>query len=234
VYVIGVSSILFLFLIGRGPEGPHDFREALTEDFCSGCHDFHSAEGPTLLFTASKEGIQTRSPDEIPDSISLFCLACHSDGGSMKDLFEWQDLLGISLLDDHPIGVLYERETRGRSGYAISRGLPRDIPLREGKISCISCHEPHSRREGSMLRTSEEILCRSCHLINLSAFHSTLQCSSCHRMHTGWSEVLLISNTSFLCSSCHSFLSESHSGEGFSCETCHNPHSLQSRSRGMR
>ncbi len=37
------------------------------------------------------------------------------------------------------------------------------LPLQNGKITCVTCHDPHSNRYGSLLRMEAKELCRACH-----------------------------------------------------------------------
>lgn len=40
---------------------------------------------------------------------------------------------------------------------------PAGLPLHDGKITCATCHDPHSNQYGSLLRMPREKLCRACH-----------------------------------------------------------------------
>lgn len=55
------------------------------------------------------------------------------------------------------------RQGEHRVGVApVKKGI--DLPLTGGKVSCISCHEPHGLSGlPSLLRTSPETLCQHCH-----------------------------------------------------------------------
>ena len=39
-----------------------------------------------------------------------------------------------------------------------------DLPLTNGKMTCITCHDPHKNPYGKLLRVSPQELCRRCHL----------------------------------------------------------------------
>jgi predicted CXXCH cytochrome family protein len=52
---------------------------------------------------------------------------------------------------EHRVGVKPRKENVG-------------LPLLEGKVACISCHEPHGLSgQPSLLRTGPEALCQHCH-----------------------------------------------------------------------
>jgi predicted CXXCH cytochrome family protein len=38
------------------------------------------------------------------------------------------------------------------------------LPLADNRLTCITCHDPHSNRFGRMLRVPAKDLCQSCHL----------------------------------------------------------------------
>ena len=38
-----------------------------------------------------------------------------------------------------------------------------DLPLMEGKMTCVTCHDPHSATYPQMLRTAPKNLCFRCH-----------------------------------------------------------------------
>jgi predicted CXXCH cytochrome family protein len=38
-----------------------------------------------------------------------------------------------------------------------------DLPLAEGKMTCVTCHDPHSATFPNMLRTAPKELCFRCH-----------------------------------------------------------------------
>ncbi len=40
-----------------------------------------------------------------------------------------------------------------------------NLPLSAGKITCITCHDPHSNKYGKLLRVPQNQLCSRCHRI---------------------------------------------------------------------
>ncbi len=56
---------------------------------------------------------------------------------------------------EHRVGMLMDQGDR----------MNTTLPLPEGKVSCISCHEPHGLSGNEkLLRQTPEMLCASCHM----------------------------------------------------------------------
>ena len=71
-----------------------------------------------------------------PDEL---CASCHPDRKAPGE---------------HRVGMLMDRARMNTT-----------LPLVDGKVSCISCHEPHGLSGlGKLLRQAPERLCASCHL----------------------------------------------------------------------
>ncbi|MFH1574272.1 MAG: GSU2203 family decaheme c-type cytochrome [Acidobacteriota bacterium] len=87
--------------------------------------------------------------------------------------------------------------------------LPSRHPVREGKMSCSSCHNVHGS-EVAGLRTDERKndLCLNCHASKQGPFvfdHAPVSedCGSCHVPHGSVNNNLLKQNEPFLCLQCH-------------------------------
>jgi len=85
-------------------------------------------------------------------------------------------------------------------------------PLKEGKMTCDSCHEPHGTQNGAdgMLKTEERLndLCLKCHTRYQGPFvfeHAPVSesCLECHEPHGTVANNLLKQNEPFLCLQCH-------------------------------
>lgn len=78
---------------------------------------------------------EDRAPKELRQTLSRLCLDCHGDRGAPGD---------------HRVGVAPARDVKG-------------LPLASGKMTCITCHDPHSNANAAMLRMPAAGLCLVCH-----------------------------------------------------------------------
>jgi predicted CXXCH cytochrome family protein len=87
--------------------------------------------------------------------------------------------------------------------------MPYHHPLREGKMSCVDCHDPHGGAAGNNLRTANKSqLCLSCHAQYRGPFayqHPpvTEDCMNCHTAHGSPNTSLLNVSEPALCLQCH-------------------------------
>jgi predicted CXXCH cytochrome family protein len=106
--------------------------------------------------------------------------------------------------------------------------MPYHHPLREGKMSCVDCHDPHGGPAGNNLRTANaNELCLSCHAQYRGPFayqHPpvTENCMNCHTAHGSPNTNLLTISEPALCLQCHS---GHHNGASLPladrCTNCH-------------
>lgn len=109
------------------------------------------------------------------------------------------------------------------------------MPLREGWMSCTSCHNPHgSPTEHMLVRSSTTETCYTCHADKRGPFlweHAPVNedCGNCHDPHGTPRQAMLKISQPRLCQTCH--LATLHPGEarlpgnkfviGSSCLNCH-------------
>jgi predicted CXXCH cytochrome family protein len=106
--------------------------------------------------------------------------------------------------------------------------LPYHHPLREGKMSCVDCHDPHGGAGGNNLRMANtNQLCLSCHAQYRGPFayqHPpvTENCMICHTAHGSPNTNLLTVSEPALCLQCHA---GHHNGASLPisdrCTNCH-------------
>lgn len=87
--------------------------------------------------------------------------------------------------------------------------LPSHHPIREGKMVCSNCHDPHGQFEGNLKAEKVNYVCYKCHADKAGPFayeHPpvTQDCSICHEPHGTVANNLLRQPPNFLCLRCHS------------------------------
>lgn len=84
------------------------------------------------------------------------------------------------------------------------------MPLLEGKMTCIDCHNPHGSNTHAMLKTpTVNENCYQCHAEKRGPFifeHAPVRedCLTCHAPHGSNHEDLLVTARPVLCQQCHS------------------------------
>jgi len=95
--------------------GPHD---SLT---CTGCHGIHTAKDGKLIFAVKGNTAEKGS------GVSSLCLGCHSAKG------EGMGIRPVESTHSHPWSVVPNPK----------RAHVPDEVLRDGKLECVGCHDPH-------------------------------------------------------------------------------------------
>lgn len=169
--------------------GKHDFSERTgrPEDACAACHTPHvqavrrgdqdAGEGDAILEIyriAGQRDVST--PDRfVPGPTSLICMSCHNGtvaastiGASGRVLADERvgfELPETAALHDHPIGVPYPSN---RKGYRPPGGVEsRGVALPNGRVECISCHDPHDAKgvdKMLVMSNRRSDLCLACHI----------------------------------------------------------------------
>ena len=96
---------------------------------------------------------------------------------------------------------------------------PGHMPLREGKLECTSCHNPHGTTNDKMLlQTSVNQNCYTCHAEKRGRFlweHAPVRenCLNCHDPHGSINDKMLKVKAPLLCQQCHQ--TSSHPGPAY-------------------
>jgi DmsE family decaheme c-type cytochrome len=86
--------------------------------------------------------------------------------------------------------------------------MPSHHPIKEGKIQCNDCHDPHGQTEDNLKEPTVNMVCYKCHAEKQGPFtyeHPpvTENCAICHDPHGTVTNNLLRQPTTFLCLRCH-------------------------------
>jgi DmsE family decaheme c-type cytochrome len=156
-------------------------REA--SDTCLTCHD---------------RGNHANWKGGMHDSRNLTCITCHSIHNPKSDKAQ---LKTASVIETCATCHKTEVAKLQRSGH---------MPVREGKMTCVSCHNPHGTTNVRMLRVGNWIneTCVSCHAEKRGPFlwdHAPVReaCNTCHDPHGSNNQRMLVAKLPMLCQRCH-------------------------------
>jgi len=148
--------------------------------------------------TCHSRGEQTQWKGSMHDTRNLSCITCHS-------IHSWKSprslLKAIDILDTCVTCHTTEVAKEQRLGH---------MPVREGKMTCASCHNPHGTTTVRMLRSGNWIneTCTTCHAEKRGPYlwdHAPVRqaCSTCHDPHGSTNDRMLVAKLPMLCQRCH-------------------------------
>jgi DmsE family decaheme c-type cytochrome len=187
---------------------------------CESCHGPGSehAKNPTgagliIAFTRdAKTPIDTQTGT---------CLDCHAGGARQHWIGSVHASRGLSCTDCHnPMARLSPEGVLAKSSInAVCSTCHQDIrakfnrrshmPLPEGQISCVDCHNPHGTLTEPLLKTDTvNETCYTCHAEKRGPFlfeHAPVRenCLNCHDPHGSNNQTLLVLPLPMLCQQCH-------------------------------
>lgn len=156
-----------------------------------------------------------------PNEKSGICLTCHERGARLSWEGSVHDSRGLSCPDCHSmhsakseknqLKTVVETDTCfGCHKQKQSQFLRASHhPLREGKVTCSDCHNPHGVQTGKLLeQSSVNEQCYKCHAEKRGPYlwdHIPVRedCTNCHDPHGSNHPKLLVAKVPFLCQRCH-------------------------------
>lgn len=236
IVVAAILSRAALAAVGTDCSSCHD---EIAASFAATAHGraFHFKGGGTWSCVschgAGEEHAEAGDPSKIlslakaeASAVNESCLSCHREGAEQA---QWKggvhETAGVSCADCHSVhsrkaGTL-EARPAGVTSPSTELCLKCHVsqrkslnqrsthPVREGKMQCASCHNPHGAVSEKLLRAdSANDLCYSCHQEKRSPTlwdHSPVRedCLTCHTPHGSNQDRLLVSRVNQLCQSCH-------------------------------
>jgi DmsE family decaheme c-type cytochrome len=184
---------------------------------CETCH----GPGQAHVDAGDKTGIK-RFAAMSPRDVNATCLTCHTKGAHT----EWQgsahDARNLSCISCHSVhSALSEKAqlktvTAGQTcegchkTEAMKVKRSGHMPVREGKMDCVTCHNPHGSSNVRLLKVGNSLneTCASCHTEKRGPFlweHSAGRenCASCHDPHGSNNDRMLVAKEPMLCQRCH-------------------------------
>jgi DmsE family decaheme c-type cytochrome len=187
---------------------------------CETCHGAGSAHAANPADAGTI--IRFTSGSKTPVSVQTgTCLKCHAAGAREHWLGSVHEARGLSCSDCHnpmsrtsPEGLLSKRsinEVCSTCHQDVRAKFNRrsHMPLPEGQMSCVDCHNPHGSLTRPLLKTDTvNTTCYSCHAEKRGPFlfeHAPVRgsCLNCHDPHGSNQQTLLAMPMPMLCQQCH-------------------------------
>jgi DmsE family decaheme c-type cytochrome len=157
-----------------------------------------------------------------PKDVNERCLTCHDKARQAKWHGGMHERRGLSCVSCHSIHSFKSERAQLKSARESDTcfGCHTNVraqslrasrhPVREGKMGCASCHDPHDATTPKMIRAQTvNELCYTCHTEKRGPFlweHAPVRenCMNCHQPHGSNHDKLMVASLPFLCQRCHS------------------------------
>jgi len=213
---------------------------------CEQCHGSGSLHVAAGGYTKESKDKIVSFKDRKPEEANGACLSCHSKSDHVRNWFAGahaaQDLKCTTCHTIHAAEAADGEQRALESRHTLNdkclqchhkqeaqANLPYHHPIREGKMTCLDCHDPHGGSAGNNLKTANgNQLCFQCHAEFQGPFSYqhppvTEDCMKCHSPHGSPNQSLLVVSQPALCLQCHS---AHHNGASLPlvgrCTDCHN------------
>ena len=219
------NTVMEIFQTPHGQKG--DPRTPAAAHECETCHGSGSTHinGPErtnigVVFTKN-------SPTPIAEQNKM-CLACHEGGKRINWPGSKHQSADVACASCHTIHVkkdpVLAKVTQSEKCFTCHAQQRAESfeyshhPIREGKVACSDCHNPHGSMGPKLLKEANvNQTCYTCHADKRGPFlfeHQPVRdnCTNCHTPHGSTEARLMKERMNFMCSSCHSAISANSGG----------------------
>ncbi|GMV31159.1 MAG: hypothetical protein AMXMBFR59_32840 [Rhodanobacteraceae bacterium] len=190
---------------------------------CETCHGAGSAHAQDPTGKGLIIGYTRASATPVGEQTAV-CLGCHEGGARDHWAGSVHQRNDLSCSDCHnPMaqfsgdGLLAKRSINDTCAQChddvrMQFGRRSHMPLDEGQMSCVDCHNPHGSLTAPLLKTATvNETCYQCHAEKRGPFmfeHAPVResCLNCHTPHGSNQHALLVAPVPFLCQQCHTQL----------------------------
>ncbi|HQZ39670.1 MAG TPA: DmsE family decaheme c-type cytochrome [Vicinamibacterales bacterium] len=196
-------------------------RNERTPAAAQGCETCH---GPGEAHSQDPENVKLRQFDHLSaKAVSDTCATCHNRGEHANWQGSQHEVRNVSCVTCHSVHSPKspKAQLKAVNQLQLCATCHRDkvnkldrsghMPVREGKMECTSCHNPHGSTNVRLLRAGNSIneSCASCHAEKRGPYlfeHGGISgdsCATCHDPHGSSNDRLLVAKLPFLCQRCH-------------------------------
>jgi DmsE family decaheme c-type cytochrome len=211
---------------GEMTRGYHDSRhgrkaDARTPSATKGCESCHGPGSAHVEAGGDKTLILNPSTMK-PADVGAMCTTCHNRSSHSDWAGSKHEARNLSCATCHSVHAPKSREAQltRASERELCAGCHRresdktlrssHMPVREGKMECSTCHNPHGSQNVRMLRRGHSIAesCVTCHAEKRGPFlweHAVGRenCATCHDPHGSNNDRMLVAKVPMLCQRCH-------------------------------
>jgi DmsE family decaheme c-type cytochrome len=189
------------------------------EQSCSSCHTNVAEHAKSQM--AGEKGPVPSLKNQKAQQINETCLTCHEKANQASFMSSMHARRNVSCTTCHGIHDFKSAKAQLKTAADIDTCFSchkseraksmrtSHHPLREGKMGCVSCHNPHDGTNPKMLSAdSINEKCYQCHTEKRGPFlyeHAPVreECVNCHDPHGSNHERLLVAKQPYLCQRCH-------------------------------
>jgi len=189
---------------------------------CTSCHgvsDLHVNRPPDAKERPKPDRTFGKASKTPVAERNQACLTCHQGGKRIHWQMSEHAARDVACSSCHDVHTQHDKVRDKQAQTEVCFSCHKDIraqilrpsrhPIKEGKVACSDCHNPHgSAGEKMLVRDSVNDTCYSCHMEKRGPFvrsHQPVQenCAICHNPHGSTNQNLLKVRAPFLCQSCH-------------------------------